>query len=479
MRAAYLYETPFTIRTGPGKNPIQKDPTQIKAIEFSLENRFTIISGGPGTGKTSLMVNILRGFVRTGTQTEKISLCAPTGRAAQRMTEAILKNIDSIEHPSKQDLEICELIGGTLHKLLRYQTFHHDFFYNELNPLPSSVIIVDEVSMIDVILLDKLMRAVDVSRTQVIFLGDKDQLPSVEAGQILADMIPDGKKTRGFGKKLVVLKTVYRSGGKLLSLFNEVNKGGLPHIELDSIESAFKIQKGEWSFIEDRVVDELTKTVNTWVEFHYLKKTWKGLSYLALILEAQKMDTQTLLLSEKGKGLLSGIFKIIEDARVLTLVKNGPYGCLNINQMIQTIFNNQSNLIFLNDLNHFSGEPIIITRNDYSKGLFNGDVGVLIKDVNGTVNGVFKRSDAYICFHKDMLPSYASAFAMTIHKSQGSEFNDVLLVLVKDPTHKLLSREILYTGMTRTKERLIIYGIKDTLEAGVKNRIRRHSGFMW
>jgi len=185
------------------------------------------------------------------------------------------------------------------------------------------------------------------------------------------------------------------------------------------------------------------------------------------------------LFSKKGVQLMARIFDFIEGARILTLVKNGPYGCDLINHLIQTIFKKELNLITLNHMNFFSGEPIIINRNDYSKGLFNGDVGVLIKDANAGVSCFFKRSGEIMNFHKESLPQYSSAFAMTIHRSQGSEFNDVLLILLKEAHHKLLSREIVYTGITRTKDRLTLYGTGSVLEKAVKRRIKRYSGLRW
>jgi len=219
-----IYSPRLSIRVSKGGPPIERDKHQVEAIRLSLRSQFSIISGGPGTGKTSLMVNIIRCLRRAGLGTEEILLGAPTGRAAQRMTEAVQYSMNTIKAPSEGDEELLNLKGSTLHKILRYQSHNRDFYYNETNPLPASVIILDEVSMVDVVMMQKFLRAVDPSRTKLIFLGDKDQLPSVEVGAVFAEMIPDGIRAGSFKGRLTVLEKVYRSGANLLGLAKQINK---------------------------------------------------------------------------------------------------------------------------------------------------------------------------------------------------------------------------------------------------------------
>jgi exodeoxyribonuclease V alpha subunit len=183
---------PLSLRVSKNGALLIKDRHQINAIKLALSSQFSIISGGPGTGKTSLMVNILRCLVRAHIHTEKIDtekidiekilLAAPTGRAAQRMTEAVSGNISTIANPSPEDIRLLKLKGATLHKILKYKAYKNDFHYKDTNPLPASVIVVDEASMIDVVMMDKFLQAIDPAKTRLIFMGDKDQLPSVEAG---------------------------------------------------------------------------------------------------------------------------------------------------------------------------------------------------------------------------------------------------------------------------------------------------------
>ena len=225
-----IYSDPLAIRVGQNNTPIARDPQQIEAIRLALKSQFSIISGGPGTGKTSLMVNILRCLVREDIPVSRIILGAPTGRAAQRMTETIQSNVASIEKPSSNDLTLLDLKGSTLHKILGYRSYQHEFYYRETNPLPASVVVIDEVSMVDVVMLDKFLQAIDPEQTKLILLGDKNQLPSVEAGSVFAEMIPDGTRAARFEERFVVLQKVYRSGTNLLELANQANQGSFPPV---------------------------------------------------------------------------------------------------------------------------------------------------------------------------------------------------------------------------------------------------------
>ena len=158
------------------------------------------------------MVNILRCLVRAGIPISHIIFGAPTGRAAQRITETVQNNIATIQEPAAEDLDLLNLKGSTLHKILRYRSYAHDFYYQHSNPLPASVVLIDEVSMVDVVMLDKFLQAVDPVKTKLVFLGDKDQLPSVEAGSVFEEMIPNEIRASRFKNRFVVLQKVYRSG---------------------------------------------------------------------------------------------------------------------------------------------------------------------------------------------------------------------------------------------------------------------------
>ena len=473
-----LYSPALAIRTGKAHTPLTTDPVQLQAIRLSLKSSFTIISGGPGTGKTSLMVNILRALVRTGTKPSQIILGAPTGRAAQRMTEAILTGIASVQEPSSGDLSLRDLKGATLHKILKYSGHGNDFHHRASNPLKASVVVLDEVSMVDLVMLEKFLQAVDPSTTRLIFLGDKDQLPSVEAGAVFAEMIPDGDKAEKFRERLVVLENVYRSGTKLLGLARSINSGIMPDVQDLSMEEALGQGMDQWSFVPCSNAETLYDTIKKWVGAFYANQdSSRENSFKKLVRTAG--ETFDLTKTEQGHHILEGLFGVTENARILTIVRNGPWGCIEINALIGRLLVNITDPGAQGREAFFSGQQIMVTRNDYSKELFNGDTGIILKDASGSYKAFFRRSGAFIDIPVDTLTAWEPAFAMTVHKSQGSEFNDVLLVLPDDREHRLLSREIVYTGITRARNRVIIHGSTQSLATALGRKIERQSGLFW
>ncbi len=475
-----IYSPQLSVRVSKDGEPIEPDKHQLDAIRLSVRSQFSIISGGPGTGKTFLMVNILRCLQRAGIRAEEILLGAPTGRAAQRMTEAIHYNINTIKEPSNSDGELLNLKGSTLHKILRYRSYNHDFYYRETNPLPASVIILDEVSMVDVVMMERFLRAVDPSRTKLIFLGDKDQLPSVEAGAVFAEMIPDGIRAKRFKDRLILLKKVYRSGTNLLELAKQINGGKCPEYSLVPFNSALQLKPDKWAFVQNEGMKAWKEHIRLWIQYHYLSPIHDdNRSFRDLISEVGNMDSSEFVNSDSGHEILEQVFNGVERARILSLVRNGIYGCTGINRQIAQYLGFEFESSAWAEKDYFTGAVIMITRNDYSKELFNGDVGVVIRDRTGAYRAFFPRFGSYVSFSMDLLPPWELAFSMTVHKSQGSEFDDVLLVLPEDETHRLLTREIVYTGITRAKKRIIIYGAESGLNTALQRKIKRLSGLRW
>jgi exodeoxyribonuclease V alpha subunit len=474
-----IFSDNLAIRVSKQGEPVEKDQYQVKALRLALGSQFAIISGGAGTGKTSLMVNILRCFVRAGVDPRQIILAAPTGRAAQRMTEAIHSYINSIKIPCPEDIELLNLSGSTLHRILQYKTRSHDFHYRDTNPLPASVVIVDEVSMVDVVMMERFLRAIDPAKTRVILLGDKDQLPSVEAGAVFAEMIPSETEDNLFKDRLIVLKKVYRSGANLLHLAKQINQGKCPEYSPVSFDSALLLKQDNWSFVLPDNINKWKKQLRLWIQHHYLGRINKdNKSYKELILEAAKFDVIRLAGSDAGQDILGRIFTGVERVRILTLLRKGVYGCSWINDIIAQYLSFELESLIKTRKDIFAGAIIMITRNDYSKRLFNGDVGVIVKNVDGNYRAFFKRSSSYIFFDIDFLPKWELGFAVTVHKSQGTEFDDALLVLPDNENHRLLTREIIYTGITRAKKRVILYGIEPAFKTALQRKIERTSGLM-
>ena len=475
-----VYSPECSLRVEKGGRPLVRDEHQVAAVRLALNSPFSIISGGPGTGKTSLMVTILRCLQRAGIKVEEMVLGAPTGRAAQRMTEMLQRHIHTIRNPSDHDRALLQVKGGTLHKILRYRKRTHDFFYGKSNALPASVIVLDEVSMVDLVMMEKFLQAVDPARTKLILLGDKNQLPSVEAGAVFAEMIPEGNRAERFENHFILLRNGFRAGRMLQELAETVQDGKRPAFSPVSFRDALQMEKDRWAIVPDGGVKAWKECISLWREHHYSRQAGpQGSSYKELIERARKMDLHDPAESSPEKSILEQIFDRAAGARVLSLVRNGRYGCTGINAQITAELGSELESPAWSEKGYFSGALIMITGNDYAKELFNGDVGVVLVDTTGIYRAFFPRFESYIHFPLDLLPPWEFAFSMTVHKSQGSEFENVLLVLPEDENHRLLTREILYTGITRAKKRLIIYGSEGALHAAIQKRIVRQSGLQW
>jgi exodeoxyribonuclease V alpha subunit len=475
-----LFSDQRVIRVGPDHVPIARDPHQVEALRLALGSSFTVISGGPGSGKTSLVVNLLRCLARSGTAVSRIIIAAPTGRAAQRMTEAIRNSLTSIQQLSPEDTALIDLKGSTLHKVLGYIGHSHRFYYRDTNPLPASVVIIDEVSMVDVVMLDQFLGAIDPKQTKLILLGDQNQLPSVEAGAILADMSPEQSSSTRFKKHFVTLQKIYRSGTNLLDLARQVNQGALPAFSPVGMGTALAQAVDQWAIVRTQSTGLWRQDLQQWMRHHYLEPVdGEKESYAALIAKAELLPAGRIVVTESGQILLRHLFNLAERARILTLLRVGPQGCLVINELIARQLAAVIDPAAAAAAEGFSGALILITRNDYSKNLFNGDVGILIKDADQNDQVYFQRAGSFTNYPLNLLPSWEYAFAITVHKSQGSEFDDILLVLPDDVQHRSLTRQVLYTGLTRARQRIIVYGSQDALQTALQRKIIRQSGLRW
>ncbi|HSO18319.1 MAG TPA: AAA family ATPase, partial [Desulfosarcina sp.] len=319
-----LYADSSVIRSRTGGDPIMRDPFQMTAIRKALTASLLVVSGGPGTGKTSLLANLLRALVRTGTDPSKIVLTAPTGRAAQRMTEALAVNLSTILEPDARDRALEGLTGSTMHKLLVYNRRTGGFVFGPDRPLAADVVAVDEVSMVDVVMMDRLFQAIDPARTRVMLIGDKDQLPSVEAGSVLADLNPAGGS--GFPAHFVELAHVYRSSGQLLDLAHAINQGR--EIPLDPVElpAAMDLDAGNWAFVAARSDDALQQDLDHWAARQYLETAGSGqFSYVDLVQGLEGEMHAGDASDENGRQpLLEALFQFAHRCRVLTVMRRGP-----------------------------------------------------------------------------------------------------------------------------------------------------------
>ena len=490
-----LEKRPMRAKSG---KPITLNNEQTIALALGLLKGFTIVSGGPGTGKTSIVITLLRLLTRCGVKPDRIRLAAPTGRAAQRMTDTIRKGIASIASPEKADKLLEGMAGSTIHRLLKYNPSANRFIYNKRNKLPADIVIIDEVSMVDVELMAKLLEAL-APRTKVVFLGDKDQLPSVEAGAVLADLMPrqaaaaftkktadhvaslmpgiriapeKAPKPTALTDRIVILNESYRSETGILEIAQRVNEQDESVIDKIPLLSIRKDAGLDWSgggarFIEDESADveRFHRVLASWVRHHYFTKHHKradiALPYAELIKKGRETD-------------LKDIFTYIEQARVLCPIRYGPFGTFGVNRYIGKLMREALDPGRFGRL--FAGAPVMVTQNDYVKDLYNGEVGVVIRGRDGAYHAVFERSGGFISYPVDTLPPHELAFAITVHKSQGSEYDNVLVALPSDEAVRQLTKEIIYTALTRSRYLAVLYGSKAVLRKAISKKIERESG---
>lgn len=472
-----LFHDSAVIRKGAGGSPIVRDPYQVDAIRAALNAPMLVVSGGPGTGKTSLLVNMLRAMVRTGTDPSRIMLAAPTGRAAQRMTEALMANLATIADPDSGDRQLRQLNASTLHKLLVYRSRTGGFLYGARRPVPADVIVVDEVSMVDVVMMDRLFQAIDPEHTRVVLLGDKDQLPSVEAGSVLADMSPD---TGGdCAHHFVVLRNVYRSAGQLLELAQDVNSGHPVPLHPMDFEQTLTLEAGRWAFVAAGDGEAMNRHLNGWVMHQYVQTKGEDDGYVDLVERlGRPVDSPEAISADERNKMIDRLFTYAYRCRILTVLRHGRRGAQSINDRIAAGLRQILDPWSGPESRLFNGALVMMTRNDYTRNLYNGDVGVVLRQDDGTYRAFFKRGGEMMTFPASALSDWDLAFAMTVHKSQGSEIKDTLLILPEDAGHRLLTREIIYTAVTRASRRLIIYGTTTAFHTALKRKIHRQSGLV-
>lgn len=445
---------------------------QAVAAFMALRHQLSVISGGPGTGKTYTIVRLLRLLVEDALENHQhpplIALAAPTGKAAARMLESVQQGLLTMRTEANLDHDTLAAYipakAQTLHRLLGLtgQTTRPRFDGN--NPLPHDVIIIDEASMVDLPLMAKLADATGPN-ARLILLGDRYQLASVESGAVLADICSHaginqftsdqqqaagsllahdiGPGTHQLADHVVTLQTSRRFNadspiGRLAAAVND------SHVEEAQSLLAAGHESLRWQpDASPATIDKLTDRL--------------AADYAALC------RAQT---PQEALGLLGR-------QCVLTAVRQGPNGSQAINDGVTEKLAQQ----FEFNVNErwYHGRPIMVTQNDYQAGLYNGDIGLVMTNEQGQTRVWFQGNDGIKALLPSTLPEHGTVYAMTVHKSQGSEFHQVVMVL---PEHDspILSQELLYTGLTRARQTLTIYARADILTTTMQTRVKRVSG---
>lgn len=454
------------------------------ASALAVTRRFAVISGGPGTGKTTTVVKVLVLLLEQNPAL-RLRLAAPTGKAAARMVESI--RAARIGMPVSPD--IAALLpdeASTLHRLLGYQgnSARGGFRHNRLNPLLVDCLVIDEASMIDLTLMRALLDATPAN-TRIILLGDRDQLASVDAGNVLGDIT-------GHGRELTYSPAMAALLARLTGIAPDClpQEGGGP-----AVADAIALLRTSHRFSADSAIGRLATLVNKGDDAAALAllvqgqdartgNGWQGHSEVVLLQPAASewnplnravLDWAVLRYSTYlCCDLVEEALQIFESTRILCASHEGPCGDMEINRLLAERLRARG---LLESGEDFHGKPVMITVNDYELGLFNGDIGLLWRDDDGVLQACFAQLDGQVRrLPARSLPDHVTAWALTVHKSQGSEFDQVLLVLPADINSPLLLRELLYTGITRARSRLLIHSAAEVFAAACRTPVQRSSG---
>ena len=443
------------------------------AAATALTRNFSVISGGPGTGKTTTVSKLLAAICELANKDGIIiKLAAPTGKAAARLSESISSSLASL-NLAETTKKLIPTEASTVHRLLGAIYNKADFRYNNKNKLHLDVLVVDEASMVDLALTSKLLDALPENAV-VILLGDKDQLSSVEAGSVLGDICQfalggftkqqqqqinfiTGFKTpfdinaTNFSDSISILRKSYRfhenSGiGRLASAINVGSKSLIDQVELDGFSDINLI-----NLDSDSYADFLKKITNEYKSYLLMIKT-----------------------GENKKNILDEFSKV----RLLCSIRETNCGINQLNIKIETLLESLGLITRPQNSAWYIGRPIMITKNDHALGLFNGDIGICMRGDDEKLYVYFESTGQGVRqFLPSRLPESETIFAMTIHKSQGSEFKKTFIILPNKLSPNL-TRELVYTGITRAKSSLEICCLRNVLYYAANHKTTRNSGLI-
>lgn len=462
------------------------------AVCLAASQNVSVITGGPGTGKTTTVIRLmalLQGLARHADKKLQIKLAAPTGKAAARLSQSISAAMDKLPAALQADLPSqC----STIHRLLGSIVNSPYFRFNAQHPLHLDVLIVDEASMVDLPLMSKLFAALP-AHGKIILLGDKDQLASVEAGSVLSDIC---------AAALNFSPTVYDQpppySDEALRVIKELCQIDLQVSTPNKapISNSLALLHKSYRFSEKSGIGRLARAINSgklalskalFADERYPDVVWQTSDEPKALVAKLLPDYQAYFAHVKhvcAQGTLHSkgleVFSLLQQQQVLCAQKEANWGVVQVNALIEAELNKKGAIELGRDF--YPGRPVMLKQNDHSLGLFNGDIGIVMPDADNdelmkvwfvteqnTLRGVLP----------SRLPPHDTVYAMTIHKSQGSEFDHVYLCLPRVETGsqaRLLSRELLYTGLTRAKKSFTLYSDEQALSLSVARRCQRGSG---
>lgn len=462
---------------------------QARAVGLALAGKLAVVTGGPGTGKTLVAATIVRGLARLGIT--QIALAAQTGKAANRLTQVIGDQLAAIRDPADADRALIAEppIAQTLHRLLGYRG--ERFAHHAQSPLPYGAVIVDEASMIDLELMDALLDALPAS-APLILIGDAHQLPAIDAGQILADLAdPDGPAASRVGvlAKSYRMDTGDRDGRAVYDAAAAVHDGAVQRLvdraggsrAKDGALAPLAVPRtpGTLAFAGVEWVDTAAGKDPQAAALGVAEALWHHFDGPRALRSAERVfhfvDGQ---IDPQEAAELERLWQLLARARVLTVTRALPTGSKAINDHLHELALERMSVTGRPEL--VPGEPVMITANDYQRGLFNGDQGIIVRADEGLgrhhYRAVFRSGGVLRPFAIEALRDRLElAWALTVHKSQGSELDAIALILPHDDL-PLVTRELIYTGITRARSSVVIAGSRALLVAGGKRRAIRYSG---
>jgi exodeoxyribonuclease V alpha subunit len=412
---------------------------QRAAAELALRQRLTVLTGGPGTGKTTTVARLLALLAgrahAAGAPPLRIALAAPTGKAAARLHEAVQAQIDQLDAVDRE--RISGLRATTMHRLLmRLPDNSSRFRHNRSNRLPHDVIVVDETSMVSLTMMARLLEAVR-PEARLLLVGDPDQLASIDAGAVLADLV-DGLGGRNTVASLI---TPHRFGESIGALAAAIRDG--------KPEQALEVLRAGGEHVEWIEVEEPTAELRDVL-----------LPHAVAMYQAAQVDAVDEALAS------------LERHRLLCAHRRGPYGVAYWNRQVERWLTEATGEAIWSAW--YTGRPILVTANDYGLQLYNGDAGVTMRDDTG-LRAVIAATGEPLSFATGRLSDVETMHAMTIHKSQGSQADEVT-VLMPPVDSRLLTRELFYTAVTRAKEKVRVVGTAEAVREAIERRAVRATG---
>jgi exodeoxyribonuclease V alpha subunit len=429
------------------------DPADGRAREaaaVAVTRRLAVVAGGPGTGKTTTVARIVALLIEqaaaAGAAPPLIALAAPTGKAAARLEEAVHQQAAGMPVDAAVREQLLACTASTLHRLLGFRPgsrsrFRHDRF----SRLPHDVVIVDETSMVSLTLMARLLEAVRPD-ARVVLVGDPDQLSSIEAGAVLGDVVG-----AALGDGIVVLDRVHRFGRGIAAVADAVRRG-----DADATIAALGAGAGDVVWIGVDAADAEA-----------------GSSALTPVREAATAAGRIVIAAAR-EGRAQDALDALGSFRLLCAHRRGPHGVSTWMPQVERWLMAEIDAVG-GRARDYPGRPLLITANDYDLHLFNGDTGVVVAEDEGRLMAAFERRGGVTLVRPNQLGAADTVYAMTVHKSQGSQFRTAAVV-VPPASSRILTRELLYTAVTRARDRLIVVGAQDAIRAAVARPAARASG---